>query len=831
MTKVHLPHLPVHDILPALKAALSRTPAILAGPPGSGKTTCVPLQLLDEPWLAGGKIILLEPRRIAAKAAAGFMSRLLGELVGKTVGYRIRFERKVSPSTRIEVVTEGILTRQIQNDPGLSGVGLVIFDEFHERSLQADLGLALCLDCMELRQDLHLLVMSATLDIGPLSGLIKGAKVIQAKGQSYPVASQYLQREDKGSIAAVTAAGIRRAWQEQQGDILAFLPGAAEIRAAANLLENRLEQTIVLPLFGQLPAAQQQLIFQPDPQGRRRVILATAIAETSLTIEGISTVVDSGWSRLPAFDPGSGLSRLNTVRVSKATMKQRQGRAGRLGPGYCYRLWTRAMEHNFVDFHPPEIRSADLTRLVLELGLWGVNSPDALQWLDPPPSGHWDAAKELLQSLAALDHDGKITDIGRELVALPIHPRLGHMLYKAKKMGQGRLACDLAALLEERDILRGKRQNVDIRERLLMLRRSYGKAQARTVIGRIIRQSNVLAEMSGIKQEVNSLDHTGLLLSFAYPDRIARLRPGTRNRYLLAGGRGAFLVETDPLCSEDLLVAPVVQASGAEAKIHLAAPLEMEDLMSHHRQIIRTEEKVFWNSRDKKVSAHQQTTIGSIVLKQQLLQNVVPEKIEAALIEGIRDLGLNCLGWKKQDRSLQNRFLLLGREFGHPWPDVSDDALLSDMRWLSPYLVGCTKIDQVAALNISAILLALLSWKQQQELDLLAPTHLQVPSGSKIRLEYKQDGSVILPVRLQEMFGQQKTPTICRGRVEVTVHLLSPARRPLQVTKDLVSFWKNGYPLVKKEMAGRYPKHYWPDDPVRATATAGTKKSMGKNSR
>jgi len=827
MTKKYLPHLPVHKILPELKTTLKNGHAILVGPPGSGKTTVVPLQLLKESWLVDQKILLLEPRRIAAKAAAGYMSRLLDESVGTTVGYRIRFEHKISKATRIEVVTEGILTRQIQNDPELTGVGLVIFDEFHERSLQADLGLALCLDLLEIRDDLRLLVMSATLDVTPLTTLINKTQVIRAEGKSYPVSLNYLQREDNRSIAMVTAAGIRRAWQEQPGDILAFLPGAGEIRATANLVDESLPDTTVLPLFGQLPPRQQQLIFHPDPNGNRRVILATSIAETSLTIEGISSVVDSGWSRLPAFDPGSGLSRLKTVRVSQATMRQRQGRAGRLGPGVCYRLWTKAIEHNFIDFHPPEIRSADLSQLVLELALWGVKSPDDLQWLDPPAAGHWSTAKELLLSLGAIDHTGKITPRGKKLVALPVHPRLAHMIMEAQKLGLGSQACDLAALLSERDILRTEQQNVDIRERLLLVMQGRSRSRKPSgAVARILRQSDALAKTCRIKHEKKTSDNSGLILSFGYPDRICKLRADTRNRYLLAGGRGATLPLTDLLCGEQYLVTPILHADQAEARIHLAAPVSMDDLMTHHIHAISTTDEIFWDSTRKKVSAYKRTRLGSIILSQSQIQNASAKKVEEALCQGIKALGLSCLGWKKKDRILQNRLLLLHRELGSPWPDVCDETLLLDLSWLVPYLTNKTKIEQVAGLDLHSMLLSTLPWKQQRELDLLAPTHIPVPSGSKIRLVYEADGSVILPVRLQEMFGQQETPTLCRGKVVITVHLLSPARRPLQVTKDLVSFWKNGYPLVKKEIAGRYPKHYWPDDPIKATATSGTKKSM-----
>jgi len=542
--------LAIAPVLPAIRQALAQGPAVLAAPPGSGKTTGVPLALLAEPWLAGKKILMLEPRRLATRAAATRMSRLLGEQIGQTVGYQIRFDRCISPATRIEVLTEGILTRRIQHDPELTGVGLVIFDEFHERSIHADLALALCLDLRQLRDDLRLLVMSATLDAGPVAEMLGNVPLITGHGRSFPVTTDYLEHEANGRIAAVAAQGIRRVLAQRPGDILAFLPGAGEIREAAELLaERQSDDTIILPLYGNLSQQEQDLAIMPDPAGRRRVILATSIAETSLTIEGIETVVDSGWSRLPRFQPASGMSRLETVRVSRAAARQRAGRAGRLGPGHCLRLWTRHQHHGLVPFHPPEIRAADLAPLALELALWGVSDPGELRWLDPPPEASHAAARELLMALSALDQRGRITAEGKRLASLPLHPRLAHMLIKAQELGQGALACDVAALVSERDVLGQSSMNAsaDLHLRLTLLARfrRRGPAGVRER-GGDVQACQRAAQLAGqwrqmLHYEDRGYDEemAGIVLAFAYPDRIAARRPGQRERYQLAARRDA----------------------------------------------------------------------------------------------------------------------------------------------------------------------------------------------------------------------------------------------------------------------------------------------------
>jgi ATP-dependent helicase HrpB len=822
--------------LPAIRQALESSSAVLAAPPGSGKTTGVPLALLDEPWLAGKKILMLEPRRLAARAAALRMSRLLGEPIGRTVGYQIRFDRCISPVTRIEVLTEGILTRRLQNDPDLTGVGLVIFDEFHERSIHADLALALCLDICQLRDDLRLLVMSATLDDGPVAEILGQAPLITGHGRSFPVTTDYLDHEPAGRIAAVTVQGIRRGLAERTGDILAFLPGTGEIREAAELLaEQKNADTLILPLYGNLSQQEQDLAILPDPGGRRRVILATSIAETSLTIEGIETVVDSGWSRLPRFQPASGMSRLETVRVSRAAARQRAGRAGRLGPGHCLRLWTRHQHHGLAPFHPPEIRAADLAPLALELALWGVSDPGELRWLDPPPEASYAAARELLLSLNALDQGGRITAEGKRLATLPLHPRLAHMLLKAGELGQGALACDVAALVSERDVIgQGSlTASADLHLRLALLARfrSRGPAGVRERGGevQILRRAELLADqwrqLLDYKDKGYDEEMAGLVLAFAYPDRIAAQRPGQRERYQLAAGRGAFLPPGDPLAASPYLVAAQLDAGRQEGRIFLAAPVDPAELRNCQPELFHRQEQISWDDGQQRVTALRREYLGSLVISEQNFQEADKEKILQTMADGIRRMGLTSLPWSGEARRLQARINCL-REWQPEgnWPDLTDEQLLADLGWLTPYLTGITRRDQLRQLSLTAIFSAMLDWRQQQELDRAAPDRLEVPSGSRIRLDYRPGETPVLAVRLQEMFGLQQTPTICHGRVKLLLHLLSPAGRPIQVTADLAGFWQRAYPEVKKELKGRYPKHHWPDDPLTAQATAKTKK-------
>ena len=834
-----LPIFPIQQVLPELKNALAIGSAVLAAPPGSGKTTIVPLTLLDEPWLAGSKILILEPRRLAARAAAGRMASLLGESIGQTVGYQIRFDRQISAATRIEVLTEGILTRRLQSDPEQKGVGLIIFDEFHERSIHADLALALCLDLCQLREDLRLLVMSATLETSSVAALLGDAPIITGEGKSHEVTIEYLQRPPAGRISTTTAAGLRRVVESQSGDVLAFLPGTGEIKEVQRLLgdDSAFADMLISPLFGDLSQTDQDLAILPDPAGRRRVILATAIAETSLTIEGISSVVDSGWSRRPSFDPGNGLSRLTTVRVSRGSADQRAGRAGRLGPGYCLRLWTRDQQHSLPPFHPPEIISVDLAGLALELALWGVSEPGELRWLDPPREGPFHQALELLRSLAAITAAGRITATGRQLAALPVHPRLGHMLLMAEKSGHGSLACDIAAILAERDPFRRgaatPSAELRLRHGLLELWRNKGDEAVRrqggdpVICRRIDRDARRWQNLLGCRNGKRKAEAIGDLLVYAYPDRIARRRPKERERYLLATGRGAVLPPADMLAASEYLVVPQLDAGRTEGRIFLAEPLVLSELQEHHRELFSERKDVSWDDGAGKVDASRRLCLGKILVEENPLTDPDPEELCQAMLAGIRHMGLDCLPWDLETRQFQARILCLRSwQPESDWPDLGDAQLLADPGWLVPYLGGITRADQLRQLDLQGIFAALLGWEKRQQLDREAPVAITVASGSKIRIEYRIDQPPVLAVRIQEMFGQTVTPAICGGKIPLLLHLLSPARRPIQVTTDLAGFWQRSYPEVKKELKGRYPKHFWPDDPLVAEATRGIKKRI-----
>lgn len=838
--------LPIHDILPELRAQLAgREAVLLSAPPGSGKTTVAPLALLGEPWLAGRIILMLEPRRLAARLAAAFMARQLGEEVGKTVGYRVRFESKVSPATRVEVVTQGVLTRRLQDDPDLAGVGLVIFDEFHERSLQGDLALALCLDVMSgLREDLKLLIMSATLDTGSVSRLLGDAPVVVGAGQSYPVGVEYGrggQLVNPREIAKQVAATIHMGLAEQPGDILAFLPGGAEIRYTQALLTAALPpgEIVIHPLYGDLNLAAQTAAVQPDREGRRRIILATPIAETSVTIEGIHTVVDSGWKRSPQFDPNSGLSRLTTQRISHASAIQRAGRAGRLGPGHCYRLWSLGEDHGLRPFDPPEILTADLSQLVLDLARWGVHEPDGLSWLDPPPAGHFSQAQSVLQTIGALDHQGRITPLGKKMAELPTHPRLGHMLLAAAEHNASGLACDLAALLSERDILKGRDRSADIEDRLHLLAafRTHGAAAARSLDAdidacrRVTQTSRQLRDLlpeaarnRGGEAAVLTAG-AGELLALAFPDRIGQRRSQGHGQYRLASGRGAVLPAHDRLASHEYLAVAELDAGRIEGRIFLAAPLAKEALLALFAPRLQREEKVYWEEQSGSVKAQRLLRLDTLVLKAAPLANLPSEAVLDALLSGIRSLGLAALPWSDKARELQAR--LESMRLWQPdagWPDVSDPCLLESLeQWLAPYLSGMRSAEQLRRLDLFAILSGMLDWLQRNRLESEAPTHLTVPSGSKVRLRYTPGEPPVLAVRLQEMFGLADTPKICHNTVVVVLHLLSPAQRPVQITRDLRGFWETAYHEVKKELRGRYPKHHWPDDPWLARPTSRIK--------
>ncbi|MBU0946974.1 MAG: ATP-dependent helicase HrpB [Proteobacteria bacterium] len=821
--------LPVLTVLPELRQSLRKGHVLLSAPPGSGKTTAVPPALLQESWLTDKNIILLEPRRLAARAAARRMSFLQGEAVGQGIGYRTRLDSKVSAATRIEVVTEGILTRRLQRDPELQGVGLVIFDEFHERNLQADLGLALCLDLCILRPDLRILVMSATLDCRELLSIMENCRLIEAHGRSFPVQLCHLHPIfDPFSIARLTVRAILHALDHDRGDILAFLPGAGEIKACQKLLVAAETNCSILPLYGNLSSRDQDLAITPSANGLQRIILSTPIAETSLTIEGISIVVDSGFARRPRFDPATGLDRLEMVRISRASAEQRRGRAGRLGPGICYRLWDTNIEHSLQDFSPPEISLSDLSALVLDLALWGVLDPRELQWLTLPPEGAWQMAKILLQSLSALDEEGRITNAGRKLAHLPLHPRLGHMLLQAKKQGLGATACLLAAILSERDTYRGKNSLTDIGERLRFFtgRESNDSATEfdRVLCQRIGHQAKQWQNFLGCSggEEIRA-DECGQLLAFAFPDRIGVLREQSRDRYLMAGGRGAILPPGDLLAGNRLLIFPHLDAGKGEGKVYLAAPLSLDELKAFHPHLLCEMKEMQWDDSGSHITLRQNSYLGKAVVESSPLTVIDYDQLLALFLQGIQRRGVSCLPWSNKARCLQARIESLRFWKIGTWPDFSDTGLLNDLQWLAPYCLKMRRLNQLAQLDLHSILLSLLPWNKQKEMERLVPERFPVASGSQIKLDYSPGQSPVLAVRLQELFGQTETPAICNGRIPVLLHLLSPARRPVQVTSDLVSFWHNTYPQVRKELAGRYPKHYWPDDPLLAMATTRCK--------
>ncbi len=731
-------------------------------------------------------------------------------------------------------------------------MGLVIFDEFHERSIHADLGLALCLDIQHgLRQELRIMVMSATLEVARLAGVLGDAAVVIGRGRSYPIRIIYQPPAGKypagkphnpgfssTTLARRTAALVRKAYAEQQGDILVFLPGSGEIRAVESLLRaaSELEQAAVRPLFGSLAKSVQEEAIRPSKGGRRRIVLATPIAETSLTIEGISTVVDSGWARTVRFNPNTGLSRLVPVRITKASAEQRAGRAGRLGPGYCYRLWDAFQQQTLQDHPEPEILEADLAPLALELTNWGAG-PEALTWLDPPPAKHYAQALALLHSLGAVDGHGRITEAGRRMAELPVHPRLAHMLLASEKLALANLACLLAALLEERDVLhyRAEGQTVDLGYRLHVLEaflagkregvRQFGGDPA--ALERVVAAARRLAEVVGRGGKKKSLPERAAarLLSFAYPDRIAMLRENSRSRYLLANGRGVTLAETDSLAGSPFLAVARLDAGQVEGRLQLAARLEEEDLLFDHRERMSLQQSVLWDEQRQAVSAVEELRFDALVLKKRPLAKADPEKVATVLLEKIRASNLLLLPWSERVRQLQARVICLAA--WHPaeaWPPMTDTDLAASLeQWLRPYLDGIGNAAQLQRLDLGQILKNRLSWHQQQRLEELAPEQLTVPSGSRKKLRYTAGEPPVLAVRLQEMFGLGDTPLICGGRIAVILHLLSPAQRPLQVTRDLRGFWDRTYPEIRKELKGRYPRHHWPEDPWQARPTGRAK--------
>lgn len=817
-----LPPLPALQALPALAAALAGPGcAVLAAPPGSGKTTVVPLALLDQSWLVGQRILMLEPRRLAARAAARRMASLLGEDVGQQVGYQVRFDRRISARTRIEVITEGLLTRRLQADPELPGVGLVIFDEFHERSLDADLALALTLESRAaLRPELRVLVMSATLDIARVANLLGGAPVAEASGRMFPVDVRYCPPMAADPVEVAVAQGARLALSENAGDVLAFLPGGREIRACQRMLSASLPSTIdVMPLYGELSSEEQDAALRPAPAGRRKLILATNIAQTSLTVEGVTCVVDGGYARVARYDLGSGANRLETERISRASAEQRAGRAGRLGPGVCYRMWSSEQHGRLPAHDAPEILTADLSGFALELAAWGADVA-ALSLMDPPPAVAWRAATDLLQALGALDGQGRITAHGRELVRLPASPRRAHLLVAAACLGLAMPAAWTAALLDER--LAGNQSDIAVAVQAY----ARGRGANPAVQSRVRDAAQQLLRLSGAQAGPRDFDEddVGRVVAIAYPERIARRRSGQRGVYLCADGAEARLWEQDPLAQQEWL-AVAHWDPGPPRKIRAAARLTEASLLRDQAAKLGWQRQVGWDRQAGAVVAEERRALGAIVLERRPLRPSAADALNG-MLQGLRELGVEALPWTDAARSWQARVLSVRAwRQDEAWPEVSDAALLLHLeRWLGPHLEGMTRREHLARLNLTEVLNGSVDYSQQQRLARLAPTHLDVPSGSRIALQYQPDGSApILAVKLQELFGLADTPRINEGRTPVMLHLLSPGRRPIQVTQDLAGFWRRTYAEVRKELKGRYPKHPWPDDPMQALPTARAK--------
>ena len=809
-------HLPIHEVLPQIIAALAdRGRVVVQAPPGAGKTTVIPLAILQA-GVTGGRILMLEPRRLAVRAAAERMAATLGEAVGATVGYRMRGDSRIGPGTRIEVVTEAILTRMVQDDPALTGVGVVIFDEFHERSLDADLGLALCLEVADaLRDDLRLVVMSATLEAQPVADLM-GAPVVTAEGRAYPVAirwrAQPLARDAR--LEPATADLVIAALAETEGGVLVFLPGEGEIRRTEALLAARLPAGCVLrPLYGALPFAAQRAAIAPEP-GARKIVLASAIAETSLTIEDIRVVVDAGRARRSRFDPGSGMARLVTERVTRAEAAQRAGRAGRVAPGVCYRLWTRGEEGALAAFPPAAIEIADLAALALELALWGAR-PEALALLTPPNPGSLAEAQGLLRDLGALDRNDRITDHGRRLALLPLHPRLGHMLVRA-----GAPAALLAALLAARDPL-PRSAPVDLLLRLDALSETGGHARAgganAAVVTQIRAEARRLARLVRGDGAAAGALSPAAMAALAYPDRIGQRREGREARFVLSGGKGAQMAADDPLAGAPLIVVTDTDGDPREARIRQAVAITRAELSEVCAAQIGWVDHCAWSRRAGRVETRRQERLGALVLQNRAWRDPPPDRVAQAMLDGVRELGLMP---SPAARRLMARVALL-RAAGHALPDMSDGGLMAGLEaWLLPHLSGCRSADDWRRFDLLEPLRAMLDWPQMQLLDRLAPAHFETPLGRRIAIDYDGEAPAIA-LRLQEMFGQTRHPEVAGQPLRVT--LLSPAGRPVQTTMDIPGFWDSSYADVRKDMRGRYPRHPWPEDPRAADPTLRVK--------
>lgn len=869
--------LPINDVLADIKDKLTtHNRLVLQAPPGAGKTTAVPIALLDQNWLGERQIIMLEPRRLAARNAAARMAFLLNEKVGETVGYQIRQDNCFSDKTKILVVTEGILTRKLQADPELKKTALVIFDEFHERSLHADLSLALCLQSQQiLREDLKILVMSATLNTDAVAHLLDNAPIIQSEGRSFPVENKYLDKinsqnntNPQQQLMINLTNTVKKFINEHEGNCLVFLPGVKEInqmsRQIKQILENESESKsikniLIAPLHGSLNKQQQDLaIASPSDNAMRKIVLATNIAETSITIEGISCVIDSGLERILDYSPASGMNRLNTRSISQDSAVQRSGRAGRLSAGVCYRMWTAEQQPRLLKHASAEILNSDLSSLVLELANWGVTEVDEMQWMDLPPSSAIEQAKTLLQQLSAIDEHGKINAHGRDMLKLGAHPRLAHMMLAALKLDQAYHACLIASLLTEKELFQANAdKSADVHDRLNVLvharsnQHGIDKHQCKRIIQsaddffkRVKRCSPTIIKSATLNKETPDNKVSGVLLAYAYPDRIAKRRNGNEARYLLSNGKGAFIPPYFQHHLHEYLVVANLDAKQGEACIYLAADISAEQLQEYFIDNIQHEERVEWNESAQRVEAKQTSRIGKIIIQESILNDIknteTKEAIQQRLIQAIKNTGLECLNWNEKANSLKQRVQFINHHLNNtaikkqfadqPLPDFSEQTLSDTLdEWLQPYLNNENSLKQCFKLDLYSLLLNQLSWEQQQLINQLAPERISVPSGSAVNIDYSDPMQPVLAVRLQEVFGLCDTPTVLNGHCKLMMHLLSPARHPMQVTQDLNSFWKTTYHDVKKDLRGKYKRHYWPDDPFTAQATSKTKKQMNRD--
>ena len=814
--------LPIDAVLNELRTTLATcASAVLVAPPGAGKTTRVPLALMDEDWLRGRKILVLEPRRIAARAAAERMAHSLSEVVGERIGLRARLVSKSGPKTRVEVVTEGVFTRMILNDPELSDIGAVLFDEFHERSLDADLGLALALDCQRgFRDDLRILPMSATLDGAGVAQLLGDAPLIVSEGRAFPVDTRHLGRDANARIEDQMADAVMRALREEDGSILAFLPGQGEIRRVEERLRERIsDPAIVLaPLYGAMELKAQDFALQPAPQGLRKVVLATSIAETSITIEGVRVVIDSGLARVPRFEPDVGVTRLETVRVSRAAADQRRGRAGRTEPGVCFRLWDERQTRSLAAFAEPEICSADLAALLLDCADWGTTDPRTLRWLDPPPAAAINAARDELTDLEALDADGRITAIGRRLRSLPLPPRLARMVISAADLGDAKVAAEIAAVIVERGL---GGNDADLAHRLDEFRRDRSRraSDMRRLAAGWARMAN-----AGRSAQVSLEDMSiARLLALAFPDRIGKAR-GAPGQFLLANGRGANLDATHSLARSTFLVVAELSGSASSTRILLAAAADEADILTAAGSRVRVRDEIEFDQSAAALRSRRVRRLNALVLANEPRAVIVNEETARLLAEGIAKLGLSSLPWSKSQIQLRERVGFLRAADEGEWPDLTDAALAETVaEWLAPCIVGKTKVSEIGADDLGAALDALLPWNLKRRLDDEAPTHFEAPTGNRHAIAYETAGAPALHIRVQELFGLTHHPSIARGKLPLTLHLLSPAQRPIQITRDLPGFWRGSWAAIRGEMKGRYPRHLWPDDPASAAPTARAK--------